>query len=167
MFKLRILQWLIYLPAHIVLILSRYPLAPLAVLLFSTADKRHLRYLQWLETLDNDLAGDSGWQNEHIQPGSDPLSDWNRIKWLWRNGGNAVNYRVLGIRYPVFGANLVNQPIKSWLWVRSTDGYWLIRKFIPLFGRYLEIFIGWGLFGEVQGRCKFSCTIRVKRSVPV
>ena len=158
MFMLRILQWLIYLPIHIALILSRYPLAPIAVLLFSTSDKRHLNHLQWLETLDNDLSGDSGWKNEHIQPGSDPLSNWNRIKWLWRNGGNSVNYRLLGIAYLPSEASWS----KPALWIHRPDGYWLIRKFIPIFGRYLELFIGWGLFGEVFGRCKFSCTIRIK-----
>ena len=30
-------------------------------------------------TDDNDLGGDFGWQSEHIKPGSDPYSNYNRI----------------------------------------------------------------------------------------
>lgn len=143
MIVLRVIQWLLYLPAHILLITSRYPLAPIAVLLFSSKDKRSLTFMKWLETIDNDLTGDYGWQHEHIKPGSDPLSTWNRIGWLWRNGGNRVNYTILGCKY---------KPLPR------TDGYWVIQR---MFGK-LELFWGWGIHSENYGYSKFTFTTRIR-----
>lgn len=154
-FFFRLIQWMIFLPLHIILILSRYPMAPIAVILFSTSDKLHLKWFKYLETLDNDLTGDSGWRNEHIKPGSDPLSTWNRIGWLWRNGGNAVNYKVLGCKYGPC------KQLSTSTWINDS-GYWLLRKWVPMFGKYLEIFVGWGLNGNVVGYSKFTATIRMK-----
>lgn len=154
---MKIALWFLLLPVHISVVLLRYPLAPIAVWMFSTADKRHLRFMRWLETLDNDLSGDSGWRNEHIKPGSDPLSTWNRIKWLWRNGGNAINYNLLGCEYD---PALPSQGKRSF--VKRSDGRWLLRLSIPLFGKYLELFWGWSIFGPIHGRCKYTFTTRFK-----
>ena len=162
---LRIFQWLIILPLHILAILARYPLAPLAVVLFSSKDKRTLRHpFHWLQTDDADLSGDSGWKKEHLKPGVDPLSTWNRIRWLWRNGAQSFNYRVIGCRdnMPWRQSSKLLRGKQSF-WHRP-DGYWLWRSFTPLFGRYLEVFIGWGLFGHVLDRCKFVCTIRLAKT---
>lgn len=164
---LRLLQWLLYLPVHLLIVLARYPLAPMAVVFFTTNDKRQLLWpFAWLGTIDNDLGGDSGWRNEHIKPGSNPLSTWNRICWLWRNGGNAVNYYVLGCRcnsiFELFNLAMQDQ---RWFWCRP-DGYWMVRAYIPWGKKYLNLFWGWSLFGEIDGRCKFTFTTRIKDSLP-
>ena len=148
-------RWLSLLLPHLLLSLLRYPLAVVAVVFFSTSDRRHLTRLRWLETIDNDLAGDSGWREEHLF-GSDPLSTLNRIRWLWRNGGNALNYTVLGVP---FGAPTFQVDAYRW---RRTDGAWLYRRFIPLGFRHLELFFGWALLGPQQGRCKYVCSIRLR-----
>lgn len=151
---MKIFAWLIRLPVHIGVILLRYPLAPVAVRYFSTPDKRRLTQFRWLETIDNDLSGDNGWKTEHIKPGSDPLSDENRIDWLRRNGGNAVNYGLLGI-----SNEWAVRHDKPWLW-RDYIGHWMIRKWIKIGPKYLELFWGWSLLGAKQGRCKFVFTTR-------
>lgn len=166
---LRMLQWLTYLPLHLLVTIARYPLAPIAVVFFTTNDKRQLLFpFIWLETIDNDLSGDDGWRNEHIKPGSDPLSTWNRIKWLWRNGGNRFNYMVLGCRDDLeFRRERANVNKQRDFWQRP-DGYWLWRSYHPVFGRYLELFLGWSLYGpkvsDNKIRCKFVATIRIKAS---
>lgn len=168
----RILQWLLYLPLHLLVTIARYPLAPIAVVFFATNDKRQLHFpFDWLETIDNDLSGDSGWRTKHIKPGSDPLSTWNRIRWLWRNGGNRFNHMTIGClddfeyRRPWQGINKND----THFWSRP-DGYWLWRSFTPLFGRFLEVFIGWHLFGPHvdcnKYRCKFVCTVRLAVKKP-
>lgn len=165
---LRILQWLLYFPLHLLVIAARYPLAPIAVVFFTTNDKRQLLFpFHWLETIDNDLSGDNGWRTEHIKPGSDPLSTWNRIKWLWRNGGNGFNYMVLGCPDdPGFRLAWLNmQNRDDAFWVRN-DGYWMIRTYIPIGRKYLNLFIGWSLFGPLCTCCKFTCTVRIKRQKP-
>lgn len=168
---LRMLQWLLYLPLHLLVTIARYPLAPIAVLFFTTADRKFLLFpFHWLETIDNDLSGDNGWRTKHIKPGSNPLSTWNRIRWLWRNGGNRFNYMVLGCPDDIgFRRKWQTFSSRDSFWVRS-DNYWLLRTFILIGGRYLELFLGWSLFGpKCDGnkiRCKFVCTIRLKSERP-
>lgn len=148
------IRWLIYLIIHIVARLISIPLAPFAVLFFSTSDKRHLTFFKWLETIDNNLSGDDGWRAEHIT--GDPLSTWNRIKWLWRNGGNALNYGLLGCDY-------ISNPMQQFqdTYWRRADGYWIYRKFWQISAtRNLEVFLGWALYGPQLNRCKIVCTIR-------
>jgi hypothetical protein len=154
------IRWLIYLIVHVSIIVLRFPLAIIAVLFFSSPNKRYLMpTFHWLETIDNDLAGDSGWREAHLI-GSDPLSTLNRIRWLWRNGGNAVNYGWLGCaEMPVIS-------ITPYRW-QNAQGFWLYRRFIPLaFGRQLELFLGWALLGAQRGRCKFVCSIRLSKIKP-
>ncbi|NOV29184.1 hypothetical protein [Methylomonas sp. ZR1] len=178
----RILQWLLYLIVHLAIVIARYPLAPIAVVFFTSNDRRDLLFpFTWLGTIDNDLAGDSGWQTEHIMPGSDPLSTWNRIKWLWRNGGNRLNYQLLGCPDSVlFRLKYDWLQDRDWLWLRP-DGYWMLRAYIPfrdvvifengqfcwrLTKRYLNLFWGWSLFGPIDGGCKFTFTTRIKSAKP-
>lgn len=147
------IRWLRYLIIHMLAVIVRYPLSPIAVIWYSTEDKLHLTRFNWLETIDNDLSGDKGWKAEHLA-GSDVLSNWNRIRWLWRNGGNALNYGVLGCDFQPF--------ISQQTYWKRPDGYWIFRKFWQITGtRQLEIFIGWGLYGPQLERCKFVCTIRL------
>ncbi|MCK9606226.1 MAG: hypothetical protein M0R33_07210 [Methylomonas sp.] len=165
MLILRILQWLLLLPIHLLITLARYPLAPVAVLLFSRKDKRHLRWpFRWLETIDNDLSGDDGWKTEHIKLGSAPLSTWNRIQWLWRNGGNRANYMLLGcIEEFAWTIRHFAAENSKPFWV-DPHGYWLLRRFIRIGRKEIEVFIGWSLFGAKLGRCKYTATIRIKTS---
>jgi hypothetical protein len=151
-------KWFLFLIAHAAVVVARYPLSPIAVIFFTTNDKRELLApFHWLGTLDNDLSGDDGWKNEHIT--GDPLSTWNRIKWLWRNGGNALNYTALGVPYDKWYAltNWIIQDTRNF-WKRP-DGAWQLRARVPVFGRVWTPYIGWGLFGPVDQRCKFTCTI--------
>lgn len=151
--------WVACLPVHLTVAIAKFPLAPVAVYGFSTEDKKHLETpFQWLETTDNDLGGDYGWQHEHIEPGSDPYSDWNRVGWLWRNGGHAVNYGLLGIDaepVPDFSRGLN---------VRD-DGFWLYRNGFPISDtKSLEVFWGWHIYGIVDGRNKYVFTTRIKQT---
>ena len=151
---LSILQWLLYAPLQILVALVRYPLAPIAVVFFSTKDRKHLRLFGFLETIDNDLGGDSGWVNEHIKPGSDPYSNWNRIKWLWRNGGDWVSYYVIGVPYDQVSGE--DRDMNNGLyWDRNY--HWMLRK--VLFNK-VELFWGWNINGPVNGMCKFTFTTR-------
>ena len=150
--------WLIALPFHLGVTVLKYPLAPIAVETCSIDDGKHLCLpFRWLETIDNDLGGDNGWKNEHIEPGSDPYSDWNRIKWLWRNGGNWFNYHVIGID------NDTDLPPQQPGWTIRDDGFWLFRdRFDITDESQLELFWGWGLYGNIQDMNKFTFTTRIK-----
>lgn len=155
--------WFVYLLAHLALVILRYPLAIVAVAFFSTDNKRHLTALQWLETVDNDLSGDSGWKETHLI-GDDPLSFWNRVRWLWRNGANALSYGALGVDdMPGWRAAELATNAKAIKHVRS-DGAWLYRRFIPAGNCFVELFFGWALLGPQSGRCKFVCSIRLRTS---
>lgn len=151
--------WAMFLPLHIGVTVIKYPMAPIAVYAFQADDGKHLDpAFVWLETIDNDLCGDSGWKNEHIEPGSDPCSDWNKTQWLWRNGGNWFNYHVIGTdNDPNIG------PFEPGLNVRE-DGYWLYREYfnIPETDKHLELFWGWGLYGNVHDLNKFTFTTRIQ-----
>lgn len=151
-------KWRIYFIFHAVLVVLRYPLAVLAVLAFSTPNKRHLTRFTWMETIDNDLSGDSGWKEQHLI-GRDPLSALNRIRWLWRNGANAVNYGLLGVDEPV---SVVKVSEDRW---EDTRGNWLVRSYKPFAGRYVEKFYGWNLLGPQHGRCKFVASVRFPKTV--
>lgn len=151
------IRYLDRLTTHALVVLVRYPLAPLLVGLFSSPDRRQLTVCRWMETIDNDLTGDEGWKEEHLW-GADPLSFWNRVRWLWRNGGNAVSYGALGCPEPK--------------WTRKTDdhtwvadsGHWLYRRKRWLTDtHWLDLFFGWNLLGPKAGRCKLVCTIRLKK----
>jgi hypothetical protein len=152
--------WLVFLPIHLTTWVAKWPLAPIAVECCSTEDNKHLWVpFRWLETIDNDLGGDSGWKNEHIEPGSDPYSDWNRIKWLWRNGGNWTNYWILGVENDQSDIG----PTQILGYTSRPDGAWLYRDYFELSETdRLEIFWGWNLWGEVEGRNKFVWTTRIK-----
>lgn len=152
------MRWFLYLIPHVVLSVLRYPLAVIAVAFFSSPDKRRLNRMRWLETIDNDLSGDDGWRGEHLI-GNDPLSFINRVRWLWRNGANAVNYGLLGV--PVEGGRvMVRVAYPAGQRIVREDGAWMYRRFFKIGARYLEIYIGWALMGPQRGRCKFILTVR-------
>lgn len=138
-------RYVMFFPAFSLVVLLRYPAAVIAVLLFSSPDKLTLSRWKWLETIDNTLIGDLGWRTEHMI-GHDPLAWYNRIGWLWRNGGNRFNYEVLGIP--------ASTP-PAWAWWAPTA--------IPLFaGRFLDLRLGWNLDGPQLGRCKYVFSVRIK-----
>lgn len=148
-------RWLLYLPLNLLMGLVVIPLAPIAVAFFSTPDKRLLTRFKWLETLDNDLTGDEGWRSEHLI-GSNPLSWLNRTRWLWRNGGHAVNYGLLGCD------DIGTRQIKPNYW-ENPKGRWLYRRYFRLTEKWsFELFAGWALLGGQHGRCKFVFSPRFK-----
>jgi len=135
-------RYLIRFPLWLLVILARYPLSFIAVALSKENDVQFP--FKWMGTIDNDLTGDYGWKKEHLS-GSDPSSYWNKVRWLWRNGGNRFNYWWIGVPF-------VNRP--SW-------AFWSIHQ-IPLFaGRFLDMRFGWSDY-SLQGRCKYVFTIRIK-----
>ena len=137
------IQYLIRFPLWLLVIIARYPLAFIAV-----AFQKDLQLqwpFRWLDTIDNNLTGDSGWKSEHLS-GSDPKSYWNMVRWIWRNGGNRFNYYVIGI---------ADDDIPEWSFWSKTS--------IPLWGiRFLDLRFGWSPEGPKQGRRKYVFTIRVK-----
>lgn len=153
------MKWLIRLPAVLLLTLTSYVLAPFVVAFFSTEDKMHLTRFKWLETIDNTLAGDANW-NRNLLWGSDPLSWINRTRWLWRNGGNYVNYNILGCVGDADWKAVQDRTLYYW---KRPDGYWLYRRFIPVSKtRNLELFFGWNLFSIKKEHCKIVCQIRIQ-----
>lgn len=159
--RMKLLRWIGFLPLNLIMGLVVIPLAPIAVAFFSTPDKRHLTRFKWLETIDNDLTGDKdeGWRQTHLW-GSDPFSWINRTRWLWRNGGNTVNYTLLGCADDLQWR--VTQIASAGFWQRP-DGHWLYRKPVPLFGgRFIDLYFGWQILGPKLGLCKFVATIRIK-----
>jgi len=157
---MKILLWLLFLPAHLLVAILRYPLAPFAVIFFTSNDRSELLSpFVWLGTIDNGLSGDDGWRNENIKKGSDPLSTWNRIRWLWRNGGNWFNYNAIGcfVDSELLQAHMDDQDSK--IFWRNKKGYWLLRG---TFFKHLYIFWGWSLFGPQQYKCKFTFTTKLK-----
>ncbi len=156
------MKWLIRLPAVLLLVVASYVLAPFAVAFFSTEDKRHLTHFRWLETIDNDLSGENKWRTTNLW-GSDPLSWINRTRWLWRNGGNYVNYMILGCAGDTDWNAKQDRSLFYW---KRPDGHWLYRRFVPLTKtRSLELFFGWNLFSIKQGRCKIVCQVRLRSNV--
>ena len=135
------IQYLIRFPLWLLVIIARYPLALIAVLWQD--DKQLKTPFKWLDTIDNNLDGDSGWKTEHLA-GSDPSSYKNQVRWLWKNGGNRFNYFVIGI-------DSANRP--DW-------AFWYKRE-LPWFGKdkYLDLRIGWSDY-SLQGRSKYVFTIR-------
>ena len=118
--KLMWARYILQLPLFIIARLLTYPLAPIAVKWFSTEDKLSLRFpFKWMMTLDNDMSGDESWKRKN----ADPMSYLNRVRWLWRNGGHALNYGLLGCPRP--------------------SDYPQYRTFTPMLGLYLETYLGW------------------------
>lgn len=134
-YAIRFVPWLL-------VILARYPMAFIAV---AMSKGNQLQWpFKWLETIDASLLGDSGWRAEHLS-GSNPASYWNEVRWLWRNGGNRFNYYVIGVPFN-------NRP--SW-------AFWHSKQVKLFSGRFLDLRFGWSDY-QLQGRCKYVFTIRIK-----
>lgn len=135
-------KYLLRFPLWLLVIIARYPLA-----LIAGAFQKDLQLqwpFRWLDTIDNDLTGDAGWKDEHLT-GSDPASYKNMVRWIWRNGGNRFNYFTIGV-------SATDRP--SW-------AFWS-KKAIPLIaGRFLDLRFGWSDY-NLQGRCKYVFTVRIK-----
>jgi len=155
-----VVTWLVVTPFHLATDILIYPLAPIAIECCSTDDRKHLEFpFEWMETIDNDLGGDSGWVNEHIEPGSDPYSDWNRTKWLWRNGGHGLTYGLFGVESKEYE---IGHDPKLGYTLRD-DGAWMYRNFFPITDtKRLEIYWGWGLWANLNERNKYVFTTRIK-----
>lgn len=122
----------------------RYPLSFVAVKWFSSDDNLTFPF-RWLDTVDNYLTGDEGWKSEHLW-GTDPNSYMNKVRWLWRNGGNRFNYRWIGVS---------DSAPPTWAFWNKTA--------IPLVaGRFLDLRFGWSPEGPKEGRRKYVFTIRIK-----
>ena len=134
-YALRFLPWML-------VILVRYPLAFVAV---AFSHKNDVTFpFKWIGTIDNDLTGDDGWKAEHLW-GSSPISYINKVRWLWRNGGNEFNYWWIGV-------SASDRP--EW-------AFWSSKQVPLIFGRFLDLRFGWTDY-QLHGRCKYVFTIRIK-----
>lgn len=151
---MRYAQFLLLLPANLIFSILCVVISPVAAI-FVTEDRRFLRSpFQWLDTLDNDLSGDSGWKEEHLI-GQDPLSWLNRTRWLIRNGGNKVSYGAFGCPMAPFQTD--------GFYSEDCNGYWLYRRPIWITRtRFLDLFIGWNLPGAKYNRAKYTSSCRLK-----
>ena len=160
------IRWLCYFPVMILVGVMKYPLALIAPL-FATmqeglvdnnngvaVEPRLPRWLSFFQTDDNSLWGDAG----HKARVGDYKSYFGMVQWLWRNGFHNFNYTVLGCP----ALPMPERTDDVWYWKRP-DGYWLYRRFIPItYGKKLELFLGWNLYGVVNGRCKYVFSVRLK-----
>lgn len=163
-----VLKWLVRIPLMVIVVLLGKALASYMVKNHSTDDKRYLTGWWWRiwGTIDNDLGGDSYWKKDHLN-GDDPLKDENRIGWIKRNAGNGFNYNYIGVpndaelvaRYRNEAGIISGGP----LW--QNEYAFLYRNRTPVgFGRELEVFLGWALFGEHFGRCKIVMSVRLPKA---
>lgn len=132
-------------PLFWLVIFARYFAAPWAVWRYSTPDRLHLTRWHWLETVDNTLAGDYGHQTEHMI-GADPLAWYNRVLWLWRNGGNRFNYYTIGVS---------DNAAPAW-------AFWEKIALPLLWGLFFDLRFGWSPEGPKQERRKYVMTARIK-----
>lgn len=137
------LNYLIRFPLWLLVIIARYPLAFVAV---AFSHKNDVTFpFKWIGTIDASLLGDQGWRDEHLW-GKDPASYINKVRWLWRNGGNCFNYWTIGVW---------DSPAPPWAFWSKTN--------IPLIAcRFLDLRFGWSPEGPKEGRRKYVFTIRVK-----
>ncbi len=137
-------RFYLYLPFFVLMQIVAKLCTPIAVIWFSTPDRTQLKApFQWLMTLDADLGGDKYWPS-HIT--GDRYSTWNRIKWMWRNGGHTLSYGLFGC-------------------VANDARYPLSRRYLPVsLGKYrfLEVSTGWNHPGAQRGRAKYMLSIRLK-----
>lgn len=144
------LRWAACLVLASVAKLAAIVLAPAVCWLAATPDRRHLRTpWQWMETLDWDMAGDLPWRADRLI-GADPLSWLNRVRWLWRNGAQAVAYGLCGM--PAGEAQ--RQAHGAWYRLTLTDRAFYWRADLPIGSRWLELRAGWKLNHAVRGRYK-------------
>lgn len=133
------LRYFLYLPAHIATILLRYPLAPIAVAL-SSSETQKLRFpFRWLDAIDNNLLGDGGHQERQIAAGRSPEDFLSKCVWIWRNGGNWMNYYPLGMPRDT-----------DWFWSVDTTPGWQWR-------------MGWNPEDFKQDRSKYNFTVRYRK----
>ncbi|MFV0662772.1 hypothetical protein [Denitromonas sp.] len=170
-----VLKWLASLVGHALAKGLAMLLAPLVCAFAATSDRRHLcEPWRWMETLDWDMAGDPPWR-EHRLVGDDPLSWWNRTRWIWRNGAQALSYRrfgtkAIGLTYRLAPGSVDDPdrpPYGEKLTLAERGGrivaYYRNRCIaIPGARRYLQIQTGWKLNYTVAGHHKLICSVRLR-----
>ena len=141
------IKWILLLPLFLLKNVVVFIIAAPVLVLFSTHDKLYLRYpFAWMNSRNpKEMTGDGGWQREHLWYGTDPMHTINRIGWIVRNGGQEL-------AYTFFGCSV-------------DDPHPFFRPLIPIpfTGYRLDVMLGWNMKGAVDGRAKFSFTIRGKK----
>ena len=171
------MRYLLYLLLYIPVQLSAYlitPLLPLfAVRRMGAADNANdLRYeprlplwLSWLDTPDNSLWGDHGWQTKHCPKYQSYLG---KVKWLYRNS-------LYGFKWSVLAAPMIGEKVTRTgpLYLdyhtaqfgvqRFTMGkYWQYKCVKPFMGKILVLNLGWLLDDVSQKRALFMLSPRLK-----
>ena len=169
LFVLRLIQWFVYLPIHVILVLSAPLYVGWVVRNFTTDNLLDLKWpFKLLMTGDNPMTGDKGWQEEHMPIKGDPYLLENRIGWVRRNKWNRFNFQIIGAKADLkWIKEFVAIENDKWFFIRP-DGAWMLRCFIPIpfIKKYLNLYFGWSLFGAVNGNNKFTATIRIKSKKP-
>ena len=93
-------KWTVFLIINLVTSVINYPVTPIAVL-FATKNNKLPLWLSYLDTPDNTLDGDFGWQTKKPYPKEvNKYQRWvNRFSWLHRNKLYGFGAAVLGIDY--------------------------------------------------------------------
>ena len=143
--------------------LLNFILAPIAVL-FASEDGWLPRWLWWLQTPDNPLDGDGGWQREHRPfPVEDTKAKrwWNRTRWIYRNSMYGFAIYALGVtvhpgdRIEVVGnMDVSNRPLTEGLvkrylirnGVRVAFQWYYVKAWSKT--RCIRINLGWKLWGD-------------------
>lgn len=139
-------HWLLLTPIWLFVRISAFLLTPIAVIFFSSPDKKHLVFpFTWMETLDWDLCGDRHWRSSRM-PFLGESCEYllNRMAWVYRNGANTFNISVLG--------------------ASEFSNAWRYSEQISLWnGYYLDPLFGWAktpLGPERKRNFKLQCRIR-------
>lgn len=156
-----VIRWVACIAGAVLAKIAAKILAPLVCWLWATEDRLHLRSpFRWMETLDWDMAGDPPWRDTR----SDPLSWWNRTRWIWRNGAQAAALEVFGAQAGEDHHDESSQDGSYRLTVAESAFYWRADR--EIWSRVLELRAGWKLNYEVHGfhKVMFSIRLREKKS---
>lgn len=122
---LRYIQYVIYLPINILLVIASYILSPILAAISFLSGPKLPGFLQWFSTIDADLDGGISQRIEGYAADAKNFKLWwQRTCWICRNPAHGWQSIVLGFK----GEN---------------KGF-TFKKDVPLFGDYyLKLWLGW------------------------
>ena len=127
-------------------------------------------WLNWLQTPDNSLWGDSGWRTEHCRYWQ---SYFGMVCWLWRNPAYGLAWGPFayvpqpGTTYSTAGDPTIHardDARAGWYRITSSDGAWERTSITRLgpFTKCLKLRTGWILGDAQPGRpCLYLFSLRI------
>jgi hypothetical protein len=122
-------------------------------------------WLSFLDTPDNSLWGDHGWQTKHCP---EYASYWGMVKWLYRNSLYGFKWSVMSMpvqqERAVVGDPAINHHTKTFgtLCIVQPNGAWQYKCVMPFCGKILVLNLGWLLDDCSQERALFMFSPRLK-----